>query len=80
LSIAISIFITVVNILLAGILFYDLAIIRALTIFEKDYRWTYMQISLTVKIIIAQLLNSIALTLLANYYIKKNLYKSGGLA
>jgi hypothetical protein len=39
-----------------------------------------MQISLTIKIVVTQLLNSIALTLLANYYIKKNLYRSGGLA
>lgn len=38
-----------------------------------------MQTSLTIKTVVAQLLNSIVLTLLANYYIKKNLYNQGGL-
>ena len=47
---------------------------------ELDYRATFYQISLGVKILIAQLINSMVLTFIAAYFIKKNIYKPGGLA
>lgn len=46
---------------------------------EKDFRVTYQQISLTVKTVIAQLINSIVLSMIANYYIKSNIYTANGL-
>lgn len=39
-----------------------------------------MQVSLTVKSVIAQLLNCVVLPLVAAYYIKRNIYGSKGLA
>lgn len=48
---------------------------------EKDWLTTDQQISLSIKTVIAQLINSIVLSIIANFYIKsKNMYRKGGLA
>lgn len=55
--------------------------IRLLTLAEKDWLTTDQQISLSIKTVIAQLINSIVLSIIANYFIKsKNMYRKSGLA
>lgn len=53
--------------------------IQILTVQEKYYTTTQFQISVGLKILFAQLINSILLTMLASIYIKDNIYQEGGL-
>ena len=50
-----------------------------MTKFEKDYTTTNFQASLAIKAILAQMINSILITVIVAYYIKKNIYQSSGL-
>lgn len=50
-----------------------------LTKYERDYTMTNYQTSLAIKSILAQLANSILIPIMANYFIKKNLYEENGL-
>lgn len=73
LSIAISITISVVNIILGQA-------IRFLTLFERDYTSTNHQASLAIKSIMAQMINSILIPVIIAYYIKDaNIYQTSGL-
>jgi hypothetical protein len=45
-----------------------------------NFTKTNYQRSLAVKTILAQLFNTIVVTFLADYYVKNNIYKKGGLA
>jgi hypothetical protein len=56
-------------------------VIRFLTNFEKNYTQTNHQTSLAIKSILAQLVNSILIPIIANYFIKnQNIYSPNGLA
>lgn len=74
LSILISIVISLINVILGQV-------IRRLSIFERDYTETYHQTSLAIKSVTAQLINSIFVPIMSNYFIKNNnLYGNNGLA
>ena len=74
LSILISLTISILNSLMGFL-------IRFLTYFERHYTATGYQTSLAVKTILAQVINSIVVPLIANYFIEwRNLYQPNGLA
>ena len=74
LSILISIVISLINVVLGQV-------IRRLSIFERDYTETYHQTSLAIKSVTAQLINSIFVPIMSNWFIKgNNLYDDNGLA
>ncbi len=50
-----------------------------LTKYERDYTMTNYQTSLAIKSIIAQLANSIFVPIVANYFVKDNIYGENGL-
>jgi hypothetical protein len=50
-----------------------------MTIFEKVYSMNNYQISIAVKSVIVQLINSIAVPVLVNYYLKSNIFGPSGL-
>jgi hypothetical protein len=54
-------------------------VIRQLTLYEKDFTVTKHQISLSIKSIAAQLMNSILVPVITNIYIEKNIYEVNGL-
>lgn len=72
LSIAISVTIAIVNVILG-------LIIKFLTLYEKDYTATYREASLAVKSILAQMVNSIVIPVITAYKIKNNVYSTSGL-
>ena len=72
LSFVISIIILLVNVILEFI-------IRLLTIYEKNFSKTNFESSLAIKVITAQVINTILISFLCNYLIKQNIYGSGGL-
>ena len=47
-----------------------LEVIRRLSIYERDYTSIKHQTSLAIKSVVAQLINSIVVPIIANYYIK----------
>jgi hypothetical protein len=51
-----------------------------MTGFEKDYRMTYYQVSLAIKITAAQLINSILSPILVNYFTRNSIYEAGGIS
>lgn len=73
LSLVISIFISLVNIILS-------IVIEKLSLFEMDFTVTKYQTSLAVKSIFASLINSILIPIIVNYYIKVDIYTDKGLA
>ena len=54
-------------------------VIEVLTSYERDYTMTNYQISLAIKTVLAQLINSIFIPITAGYFIKQNIYEEGGL-
>lgn len=66
-SFILSLVINIINILLT-------TVIQLLTTYEKDYTTTNYQISIGFKITLAQLINSIALSIIAAKSIKQNIY------
>ena len=74
LNILISLTISVINFIIGFA-------IRTVTVLEKNYTATGYQASLAVKSILAQVINSIAVPIVANYLIEdKNLFETNGLA
>ncbi len=52
-----------------------------MTIVEKEYSMNNFQLSIAMKSIVAQLINSVVVPFMVNYYIKEgNIYGVGGLA
>jgi hypothetical protein len=62
-SILISLAISISNLLI-------IKVIQFMTLIEKDYTMNNFQISIAIKSVIAQLVNSILVPLIVNYYIK----------
>jgi len=54
-------------------------VIAALTVPERNFTLTNYQRSLGIKIIFAQLLNMIIVPCIVDYFVKKNIYQTGGL-
>jgi hypothetical protein len=50
-------------------------VIEVLTSYERDYTMTNYQISLTLKTVLAQIINSIFIPIVADYFIKQNIYE-----
>ncbi len=71
--------ISLINILIGGKDWLNLVTIRALTEYERDYTFTNYQASYALKAISAQLINSIIIPMMANYFIKSNVYGANGL-
>ena len=59
---------------------FNLEVIRALTLLERDFTKTKHQTSLGFKSTIAQLINSILVPMIVNALIKKKIYHQNGLA
>ena len=57
---------------------YSVAI-EGLTYYERDFTRTNREISYALKSIIAQLMNSILVPVIANLYIRRNIYLANGL-
>ena len=56
-------------------------IIKLLTIFEKNFTKTNYETSFAIKVLVAQVINSVVFTFICNYVIRKaNVYESGGLS
>ena len=55
-------------------LYLNIVVIEILTMQERDYTMTNYQISMSLKSILAQLINSIFIPIIANYFIKDNIY------
>lgn len=53
--------------------------IKLLTFYEKDYTVSHREASLAVKSIIAQMINSIVIPVVAAYEIKEDVYSTSGL-
>jgi len=73
LSILISLVISLINIIITQS-------IRYLSIYERDYTTIKYQTSLAFKSILASLVNSIIIPIVANRFIKNNIYDKNGLA
>lgn len=54
-------------------------VIEVLTGYERDFTMTNYQISLHIKTVLAQLINCIFIPVMANYFIKQNIYGENGL-
>ena len=54
--------------------------IKYLSLYERDYTTIKYQTSLAIKSIIASLVNSIVIPMIANRFIKQNIYSKNGLA
>lgn len=54
-------------------------VIELVTSYERDYTMTNYQISLHIKTVFAQLINSIFIPITVNYFIKQNIYGENGL-
>lgn len=54
-------------------------VIQILTKYERDYTMTNFQTSLAIKSIVAQLANCVFIPMMANYFIKNNIYEENGL-
>ena len=54
-------------------------VIELLTARERDYTMTNYQISMSLKSIVAQLVNCVFIPIIANYFIKDNIYEENGL-
>jgi uncharacterized membrane protein len=67
LSFLISLFIAVINMIMP-------MAIRALTVLERENTQIKFQTGLAIKSIVAQLINTIVLPFLVNYFFQKNLY------
>ena len=81
LSILISLVISLINILISRIYWFNhLEAIKYLSIYERDYTTIKYQTSLAIKSIIASLVNSILIPMIANRFIKSNIYAKNGLA
>ena len=50
-----------------------------MTIIERIFTNNHYQISIAIKSVLAQLVNSIIVPLIVNYNIKENIYQKGGL-
>jgi len=61
-------------------MFISIESIRYLSIFERDYTTIKYQTSLAFKSIMASLVNSILIPIIANRFIKSNIYDKNGLA
>lgn len=72
LSIAISLVIAVVNVVLVQV-------IKLLTKYESDYTATNFQASLALKATLAQMVNSILIPIIVARYIKNDIYSASGL-
>jgi hypothetical protein len=80
LSILISLILIGFNKIIECNFMLNLVAIVYLSVYERDYTSIKYQISLAMKSILAQLLNTIVIPILANYFIKNNLYDKNGLA
>lgn len=58
----------------------NLEAIRYLSIYERDYTIIKYQTSFAIKSVLASLVNSILIPIVANRFIKKNIYEQNGLA
>jgi hypothetical protein len=50
-----------------------------MTLIEKDYSMNNFQISIAIKSVIAQLINSIFVPVMVNYYVKDDIFGTSGL-
>lgn len=79
-SFIISIVITLINAIIARNIIIYIEILQYLTNYETNFTKTNYQRSLAIKIILAQLVNIVIVTFIANFFIKNNVYEKGGLA
>ena len=72
--------ISLINVIISRTFIVIAEVIRRLTLYERDYTSTKHQTSLAIKSVLALLINSILIPIIANYYIKHNVYDKNGLA
>ena len=60
-------------------LFTNPEVIQYMTLIEKDYSMNNFQISIAIKSVIAQLINSIFVPVMVNYYVKDDIFGTSGL-
>ncbi len=78
-SFMISLAISITNLFIISTFFANTEVIQYMTVIEKDYSMNNFQISIAIKSVIAQVVNSIFVPVIVNYYVKDEIFGTSGL-